>query len=103
MNYDEFVRETALALKEVLDENLSISINEVLHNNGRIHKGISFHRKGCYAVPTVYLEAYYSEYLAGKKMEEIVTEIQELLCGLDWSPKVDPEWIRETIRGQNGG
>ena len=95
MNYDEFVKAVAAALEEEMHDNISIGINEVLHNNGRMHKGISVHRKGYYAAPTVYLEAYYAEYLSGKSTEEIVMEIQELLCELDWSPKVDPEWIRD--------
>lgn len=74
------------ALREAIDGEAEVSLQTIRKNNGIMMTGISIFRKERNISPTIYLESYYEQYLAGQNVEEIAQEI--LACDREHTPEI---------------
>ncbi len=75
MNFNDFINNVSEIVTEKLNGEGSVSVKEVLKNNGVRLQGLMIRTTGRKASPTVYLERFYDEYLGGKSVEEIAESI----------------------------
>lgn len=73
--YEEFVEETADAVRSYMGEGCKIVVQKVRKNNGVLLTGISVFTKGSNISPTVYLEEFYEKYQQGISLGDIVREL----------------------------
>ena len=77
MNYQEFVSSVTGFLRESLPGGTKLDLIPMEKNNGIIMDGLSIRKQGHRVAPTIYLEAYYREYLDGCSLRGIYEEILE--------------------------
>ncbi len=73
-----------------LGEEYIFRASDVTKNNGIVHTGISFAKKGANVCPTVYLESFYEEMRKGKRIECIADELADLFSADTPSFEPDP-------------
>jgi hypothetical protein len=74
MNYDNFI----VAIKEAVEElcpNDRVVAKKITKNNSMVMDSISIFRGEEYIAPTIYLEAYFEEFIQGKSIETIAKDI----------------------------
>lgn len=83
MNYEEFVGNVTGFLQESLPCGTQLQRICVDKNNGVTMEGLSVRKKGQRIAPTIYLEAYYRDYLEGRSLPHIFERILECCedCG----------------------
>ena len=59
-------------------ENATVSINEVLKNNGRVLTALTVLPDGQNVAPNIYLDGFYMEYERGTELDEIMDEMADL-------------------------
>lgn len=75
MQFEEFQKRIQDGVKEFLGETVTVHIKEIIKNNGvRLH-GLILLKEGYNIAPTIYLEAFYEEYVKGRELGSIVFEI----------------------------
>lgn len=75
MNYQEFQSNIKHALMLKLGDAVTISLQEITKNNDTHLSGITITEQGFNISPTIYLNSYYKQYLAGKSLEDIYSDI----------------------------
>ncbi len=79
MKYENFIEEIKACVEELCPNN-TIRIEKVVKNNSYELDGLVIMREGADAIPTIYLNGYYSDYLKGRSIENIAAEIVEIDC-----------------------
>lgn len=93
MTFHQFVEAVEFELKEVVSEDVTLSIYEAEKNNGVKRVGITFSKRGVNLSPTIYLEEYYEKYMRGWIMEACVGDILRLYHEV----QVKKSWNEELI------
>lgn len=75
MNYTEFIEQIELSIKMLVDNESEVLIRRNLKNNNTTKVGVIIKNKDKTVAPTIYLEKYYCEYLDGRDINLIVSEI----------------------------
>lgn len=76
VNYLEFQKRILSTIKEILDINYEVAIEQVMKNNDVELVAVMIREKSCIeAVPTIYLEDFYEMYCAGVCMKDIANNI----------------------------
>lgn len=78
MTYEEFMNYVRDSLEEILGENVSVKIRQVLKNNDIELDALTILKKESNISPTIYMNYYYEEYQRGIDIGEIISEIYEL-------------------------
>ena len=71
MNYQEFVGSVTGFLRETLPFGTELRMIPLEKNNGVILEGLAVRKEGEKAVPAIYLDSYYQEYLSGYPLRQI--------------------------------
>ena len=74
MNFESFSEMVRGDLERQL-EGTKVNVRDVTKNNGLTLKGLTFLKEGEQISPVIYLERFHKEYLYGKTLEEIESEI----------------------------
>ena len=78
MNINEFTKKMKSELEVRLASGYVVSTKEVMKNNGIVMHGILIRKyKGAIA-PTIYMEAFFQQYEAGKSWDSIIDQILEM-------------------------
>ena len=93
MTYYQFIQAVESRMKEVVKEELSLSIYTTEKNNGVIRQGITISKKGINISPTIYLEEYYEQYLDGNSLDNIVEDIVYLYHHVQLNKSWDEDQI----------
>lgn len=75
MEYKEFVEHIKASIKKIIREEDSVDIVHVVKNNDIEYDGIYILRKDKSMSPTIYLNEYYKDYVKGRELESIVSEV----------------------------
>lgn len=78
MDYSQFIVKMQERVRETLGAGLDVEPVRVRKNNGVVLQGLTLRKAGGKVVPTIYLEKFYEDYLAGKDIEDILGEFVEL-------------------------
>ncbi len=70
MEYMDFLNAVRDYINETAQD-VSVSIHTAQKNNGVMLSGLTFSQKGYNASPTIYMDNYYTEYIAGRDINEI--------------------------------
>lgn len=97
MEYMEFLDRVKDAINEAEDD-VSVSIHSAVKNNGVVLSGLSFHREGYNASPTIYMENYYNDYQNGTDICEIAKRIVLLYRANDLAAKLDMSFFDDFER-----
>lgn len=95
MTFHQFVKAVEFELKEVVGEEVTLSIYEAEKNNGVKRVGITFSKRGVNLAPTIYLEEYYEKYLRGWILEACVGDILRLYYEVQVKKSWDEEILSE--------
>ena len=82
MNYNEFVDSVTGFLRDSMPGGTKLEMIPLQKNNGVVREGLSVRKRGRSVAPTIYLDAYYQEYLEGRSLRGIYEQILEC-CGDD--------------------
>lgn len=75
MNYQEFIGSVTGFLRESLPYGTKLERVSLEKNNGVVLDGLAVRRDGQQIAPTIYLDAYYQEYLDGQSLNGIYRDI----------------------------
>ena len=95
MNYNEFVDSVTGYLREAMPTGTRLEMIPLEKNNGVIREGLSVRRKGRNVAPTIYLDAYYQEYLEGRNLGGIYEQILEYCGDSDFEDRFEPEFFAD--------
>lgn len=93
MTYYQFIQAVESKMKEVVNEDMSLSLYTAEKNNGVKRQGITITRKGINISPTIYLEEYYEQFQDGCSVDAIVTDILRLYHEV----RLQKSWDEEKI------
>lgn len=77
MSYHKFLEYVQNGIQKIMGESASVKIMQVEKNNGVKLDGLIIHDEGKNLSPTIYLNSFYEEYLAGKAKADILNEIYQ--------------------------
>lgn len=95
LKFNEFAESVRVQLEEVLRKERTVTINRVTKNNGVVLHGITISSEGRNISPTIYLEEFYKEYLNGKGLSEIISEIHYIYENDTYKENVDLSFFTE--------
>lgn len=75
MNYQIFLNEIVEIVKEKVEQDCNVRLNQVLKNNGLTRDAIVILKEGEMVSPNIYLEYYYDRYCDGESLDEVGDEI----------------------------
>lgn len=75
MDYQTFLNEIVEIVKEKVEQDCSVRLNQVLKNNGITRDAIVILKEGEMVSPNIYLEYYYDRYCEGESLDEVGDEI----------------------------
>lgn len=78
MNYRNFTEQIKKEIVKRLGDDFSVHLHQETKNNGEKRTGLLIGTQETNIFPIIYLEEYYEAYKNGKKIEEIVEELQQL-------------------------
>lgn len=78
MNYQEFLNAVVECVRRIAGKEAEVFIHRVTKNNGIILDGIVIMKNGSNFSPTIYLNGYYSMYLSGCELDEIVRRVYDI-------------------------
>ncbi len=78
MDYQKFLNAVVECVREIAGKEANVFIHRVTKNNGIVFDGIVIMKDGCNFSPTIYLNSYYSMYLSGCEISEIVKKVYEI-------------------------
>ncbi len=78
MSFNTFMEKIKLSLQEYLGDDAEICIREVEKNNGVVLYGLMIIKKSANISPTIYMEAFYREYMQGKDFGAIIYDIVKI-------------------------
>lgn len=102
MNFNLFIEHIVKALQEIF-EGKKVSTNKVEKNNGLVLDGIVIFDPCKNLSPTIYINPYYEQYLAGRDLEDIIDSIANIyrnnLPELDFDMTNFTDWekVKSTI------
>lgn len=88
MDYMEFINAVCDYINETADD-VTTNIHTTVKNNSVRLSGLSFKREGYNASPTIYMENYYSDYLAGEDISDIGDRLLRLYRENDMAVSLD--------------
>lgn len=94
MNYQSFVSSVKEKIETLLEPNMSVNIQTTLKNNNRERIGITISNQNTNIFPTIYLEEYYIQYLAGRP----VSDIAENIVNIYHEVKFETSWDINQIK-----
>ena len=95
MNYQEFVGSVTGFLRESLPCGTKLELLPLEKNNGVIMDGLSIRRQGQKVAPTIYMDAYYREYLDGHSLKGICDQILECCEDTSFEEKFDTDFFTD--------
>ncbi len=75
MKYKEFLTCIENKVKESTEDGCKVAINHVIKNNGCELDGLVIMHEGQFIAPTIYINDYYHQYLSGKDIDDVVSDI----------------------------
>ncbi|MDF2544113.1 MAG: hypothetical protein K0S47_3831 [Herbinix sp.] len=75
LDYDSFIQEVLLRMREVMGEDYEIQTVKVMKNNALEFKSLVILKEGKNIAPNIYLDSYYNSYQQGTALEEIIDRI----------------------------
>ncbi len=75
MNINEFVNALNEKLQDYYGDDYTVRTCTVTKNNDNIRYGLTIHKNGENAAPTIYIDEKYTEYLEGKSISDITSDI----------------------------
>lgn len=78
MNYQEFLNAVVECVRKIAGKEAEVFIHRVTKNNGIVLDGIVIMKNGSNFSPTIYLNGYYSMYLSGCELDEIVRRVYDI-------------------------
>ena len=75
LSIDEFADAVKDKLQAYYADECIVSVNSVTKNNDQRRHGITIKRKGYTSAPNIYLDDAYEEYIQGKSLERITSEL----------------------------
>ena len=75
MNFQDFKNEIPKMIQQKLNNAYTVSLQEVIKTNDQIYTGIIIRKENEDVIPTIYLEEFFHQYLAGKSLNEITDNI----------------------------
>lgn len=75
MRYEEFINFVVNKLKETVDDNHKVNYQKVMKNNDTELDSICIMEKDSKIAPTIYLNQYYDDFVAGESIDDIISEI----------------------------
>ena len=75
MDYDTFKSEVIKSVRDRLEDECQVMVQEVTKNNGVILDGLVLKRKQSEKAPVVYLNNYYQQFCSGMAMDMILEDI----------------------------
>jgi len=78
MNYGTFKTSTAASIQKYFGNHTVVSLQPIIKNNNIHLDGLTIQDASINISPTIYLNDYYEDYLAGKTFDRILEEIIEL-------------------------
>ena len=97
MDYIEFINAVSDYINES-ESDVATYVHTTVKNNGVRLSGLSFRKSGYNASPTIYMENYYSDYLAGDDICEIGDRLIELYHENDMSVSLDMSFFEDFDR-----
>ena len=88
MDYIEFINAVCDYINETADD-VTTSVHTTVKNNSVRLSGLSFKREGYNASPTIYMENYYSDHLAGEDICDIGDRLLKLYRENDMAVSLD--------------
>lgn len=98
MNYQEFVGSVTGFLRETLPFGTELRMIPLEKNNGVILEGLAVRKEGEKAVPAIYLDSYYQEYLSGYPLRQIHETILACCEDNDFSEHFDADFFSDYRR-----
>ena len=95
MNYQEFVGSVTGFLRESLPCGTKLELLPLEKNNGVIMDGLSIRRQGQKVAPTIYMDAYYREYLDGRSLKGICDQILECCEDTSFEERFDTDFFTD--------
>jgi len=95
MSYEEFVSGMELELKSLVSDNLLVSVQKTLKNNGYLRCGIRLSEKNINISPTIYLEEFYEKYQYGTDMHTLAEQIMKIYQKVRIEHSWKEDWIYE--------
>lgn len=75
MNYETFKSSAVSSLQSYFGENATVTLHPVTKNNSVLLDGLMIQNSSVNISPTIYLNYYYEDYLAGKPLASVFDEI----------------------------
>lgn len=103
LSYRKFVNEVESRLSSRFTEDMHYSLQTVMKNNGSRKDALIIRKDGDDVSPTLYMNAFFEEYLKGMSIEEVVEGIMDayensrLVRGFNVSELMDYEAIKDRI------
>lgn len=98
MNYKEFADAVEKQINQRMTEGVRAGLYTAVKNNGRERTGLLIETPGINISPTIYLEEYFADYLAGTSFEKIIDEIMKFYECI----RRDESWDYEKILSFEG-
>ncbi len=94
MNFKEFEELVLDKVKENIGEVADVLLHSVTKNNGLKLSGIIILKKDEHMSPTIYLEQFYNDYMCGRSIDSIVSEVLQIYAEQKGQVSFDPEKFR---------
>lgn len=75
MNYEEFLSYVQKKVQETLGGHTRVELHRVLKNNAVAKEGLLILEEGRSIAPAIYMGSYYSAYLCGMSMPEVISDV----------------------------
>lgn len=75
---EDFVALVKAAMETVYGSGYSVTLQEVVKNNGRTLKGLCIRKEEENMAPTIYLDGFFEEYRKGTSMEKTCKEVERI-------------------------
>jgi hypothetical protein len=95
MEFKTFVYETTETIRNLIEVGAIVSLKRITKNNNVVLHGITIRADNENISPTIYLNHYYQEYLDGRSIMEIATEIIELYQNHKVKNSIDVNFFTE--------
>lgn len=94
MNYQSFISSVKEHIEALLESHVSVNIHTTLKNNNKERIGITISNQDTNIFPTIYLEEYYTQYLAGRSISDIADNIVNIYHEVKFETSWDIDQIQ---------
>ncbi len=94
MNYQSFISSVKERIEALLESHVSVNIHTTLKNNNKERIGITISNQDTNIFPTIYLEEYYTQYLAGRSISDIADNIVNIYHEVKFETSWDIDQIQ---------